>query len=61
MLIANFTFGDALLTVLEIFFFVVYFWILITIFADLSAITRCRGGERPAGSSCFSSRPSSGC
>ena len=35
MLIANFTFGDALLTVLEIFFFVVYFWILITIFADL--------------------------
>jgi hypothetical protein len=35
MLIADFTFGDALLTVLEIFFFVLYFWILITIFADL--------------------------
>jgi phospholipase D-like protein/putative oligomerization/nucleic acid binding protein len=35
MPIADFTFGDALLTVLEIFFFVLYFWILITIFADL--------------------------
>ena len=35
MFIADFTFGDALLTVLEIFFFVLYFWILITIFADL--------------------------
>jgi len=35
MLTADFTFGDALLTVLEIFFFVLYFWILITIFADL--------------------------
>ena len=35
MPIAEFSFGDALLTVLEIFFFVVYFWILITIFADL--------------------------
>ena len=35
MPIADFTFGDALLTVLEIFFFVLYFWILITIFSDL--------------------------
>jgi hypothetical protein len=35
MLIADFTLGDALLTVLEIFLFIVYFWILITIFGDL--------------------------
>src|SRR5690242_12255265 len=35
MLLAEFTLGDALLTVLEIFFFVLYFWILITIFSDL--------------------------
>src|SRR3954454_6745666 len=35
MPIAEFTLGDALLTVLEIFVFVIYFWILITIFGDL--------------------------
>ena len=35
MPIADFTLGDALLTVLEIFLFVIYFWILITIFSDL--------------------------
>jgi putative oligomerization/nucleic acid binding protein/phospholipase D-like protein len=35
MPIADFTLGDALLTVLEIFLFVIYFWILITIFGDL--------------------------
>ena len=35
MPVADFTLGDALLTVLEIFLFVVYFWILITIFGDL--------------------------
>ena len=35
MPIADFTLGDALLTVLEIFLFIVYFWILITIIADL--------------------------
>jgi hypothetical protein len=35
MPIAEFTFGQALLTVVEIFLFVVYFWILITIFGDL--------------------------
>src|SRR3954471_12408745 len=35
MLIAEFTLGDALLTVIEIFVFVTYFWILITIFSDL--------------------------
>ena len=33
--LADFTFGDALLTVIEIFLFVLYFWILITIFGDL--------------------------
>jgi hypothetical protein len=35
MPIADFTFGQALLTVLEIFFFVAYLWILITIIGDL--------------------------
>jgi hypothetical protein len=35
MVIADFTASDAFVTVLEIFFFVVYFWILITILSDL--------------------------
>jgi len=35
MPVAEFTLGDALLTVVEIFVFVIYFWILITIFGDL--------------------------
>ena len=35
MLVADFTLGDALLTVLEIFLFVIYLWILITIIGDL--------------------------
>ena len=35
MVIADFGLGEALLTVLEIFFFVVWFWILITILSDL--------------------------
>jgi membrane protein implicated in regulation of membrane protease activity len=35
MIIADFTLGDALLTVLEIFVLVVWFWILIAILGDL--------------------------
>jgi hypothetical protein len=35
LLLADFTLGDALLTVLEIFLLVVWFWILITIISDL--------------------------
>ena len=35
MLIASFELGDALLTTLAIFFFVVWIWILITILMDL--------------------------
>ena len=35
MLLADFTLGDALLTVLEIFLLVIWFWILITIISDL--------------------------
>jgi hypothetical protein len=35
MPIADFTLGNAILVVLEIFFFVIYFWILITIIGDL--------------------------
>lgn len=35
MLIADFTFGQALLTVLEIFLLVAWFWILVTVIGDL--------------------------
>ena len=35
MIIADFTLGDALLTVLEIFLLVAWFWILIAILGDL--------------------------
>ena len=35
MLLADFSLGDALLLALEIFFFVVWVWILITILSDL--------------------------
>ena len=35
MLLADFTFGDAFLTVLSIFFFVIWIWILFTIIGDL--------------------------
>jgi hypothetical protein len=35
LLLASFSFGDALLVVIEIFFFVIWIWIYITIFSDL--------------------------
>lgn len=35
MLLADFTFGQALLTVLEVFLLIAWFWILITIIGDL--------------------------
>jgi hypothetical protein len=35
MLLAEYTFGQALLTVLEIFLFVAWFWILVTVISDL--------------------------
>jgi ABC-type transport system involved in cytochrome bd biosynthesis fused ATPase/permease subunit len=35
VLIAEYTFGQGLLTVLSIFFFVIWIWILITILSDL--------------------------
>lgn len=35
MLLANFSLGDALLLALEIFFFVIWIWILITILSDV--------------------------
>jgi hypothetical protein len=35
LLLADFTFGQALLTVLEVFLFIAWFWILITIVGDL--------------------------
>jgi ABC-type multidrug transport system fused ATPase/permease subunit len=35
MLIADYSFGDALLTVLEIFLLIAWFWILVTVIGDL--------------------------
>jgi hypothetical protein len=35
LLVADFTFGQALLTVLEVFLLVAWFWILITVISDL--------------------------
>jgi hypothetical protein len=35
MLLADYTFGQALLTVLEIFLLIAWFWILITVISDL--------------------------
>ncbi|HVC07106.1 MAG TPA: SHOCT domain-containing protein [Solirubrobacterales bacterium] len=35
MLLANFSFGDALAVVFEIFIFVIWLWIYLTIFSDL--------------------------
>jgi ABC-type multidrug transport system fused ATPase/permease subunit len=35
LLLADYTLGDALLTVLAIFFFVIWIWILITILSDV--------------------------
>ena len=46
MLIADYTLGDALLTVLEIFFLVVFFWILITIIGDLFRDHEMSGGAK---------------
>jgi Short C-terminal domain/Phospholipase_D-nuclease N-terminal len=46
MLIADFTLGDALLTVLEIFLFVIYLWILITIIGDLFRDHQLSGGAK---------------
>jgi hypothetical protein len=46
LLIADYTLGDALLTVLEIFFLVVFFWILITIIGDLFRDHEMSGGAK---------------
>lgn len=46
MLIADFTFGQALLTVLEIFLLVAWFWILIGIIGDLFRDHEMSGGTK---------------
>ena len=51
MPLADFTFGQALLTVLEIFVFVAWFWILISVISDLFRDHEMSGWERPFGSS----------
>ena len=35
MILAEFTLGDAILTMVWIFFLVIFFWLLITVFADI--------------------------
>ena len=40
--------GDALLTVLSIFFLVIFIWILITFLTDLFRDDRCPGGAKAA-------------
>ncbi len=48
MVIADFGLGEALLTVLEIFFFVVWIWILITILTDLFRDHQLSGSAKAA-------------
>jgi hypothetical protein len=62
MPLADFTLGAALLTVLEIFLFVAWIWVLITIFGDLfSDHTLSPAGARRAGHSSLSCSRSSEC
>ena len=46
MILADYTFGDALLTVLEIFLLVIWFWILITVISDLFRDHTVSGGAK---------------
>ena len=48
MLLANFSLGDALLVTLEIFFFVIWIWILITILSDLFRDHKLSGWAKAA-------------
>ena len=50
MLLADWTFGDNFLTIISLFFFVIWIWILITIISDLFRDRSCRAGRRRAGS-----------
>ena len=55
MPIADFGLGEALLTVLSVFFFVIWIWILITILTDLFRDHEVSGWGRPPGCSSSSS------
>ena len=46
MLIAEYSLGDAILTTLSIFFFIVWLWILITILSDLFRDHELSGGAK---------------
>jgi hypothetical protein len=48
LLLANFSLGDALLLALEIFFFVIWIWILITILSDLFRDHKLSGWAKAA-------------
>jgi hypothetical protein len=45
----GFTYRNFLMDVLAIFIFVVWFWLLITVFADLFRRMTFRAGSRPSG------------
>jgi hypothetical protein len=45
----GFTYRNFLMDVLSIFVFIVWFWLLITIFADLFRATTFQVGSRPSG------------
>jgi hypothetical protein len=51
MVLADFTFGQALLTVLEIFVFAAWLMVLFSIVGDLFRDHDCPAGARPRGSS----------
>ena len=51
MLIADFSFGEALLTVIWIFLFVAWIMVLFTIVGDLFRTTSSPAGPRRSGSS----------
>jgi hypothetical protein len=46
LLLADWTFGDAFLTILSIFFFVIWIWILITIISDIFRDHEMSGGMK---------------
>ena len=48
-LFATYTFGQALLTVLELPLLFLWIWLAITVVIDVFAATTCRAGRRPAG------------
>ena len=57
LLATSFGDGDVLLWMFEFFLFVIWFWLLLTIFGTCSATTRCPAASRRSGSSSSCSCP----